>query len=287
MENVTNLVFENRDTLYKKVIDLYTTLLTIKIVDVVDDITNIKQDIEFEVIDSSILEKPAYYVDNLKIRLQSVYNNFGIVIDSECSLDGYILIAELVNKLEYLELESLDFLDYILTSDDQVEDKFIKLLDELYPLSNNVQYLEYIDVSEYLFENIVKTIYENKVLSETVVNTNMVNTMVKALSLDNKVKDTIVFNNVVNGEFNIELSIDKDTDLVIKQIKEIIDLLTIDEVDSEYLAINIFIMLFLYKDESELSYYILNTELSEYIGKLENSNYIKDMLNTYIQKVEV
>ena len=96
--------------------------------------------------------------------------------------------------------------------------KFIKLLDELYPLSNNVQYLEYIDVSEYLFENIVKTIYENKVLSETVVNTNMVNNMVKVLGVDNKVKDTVVFNNVINGELNIENHKDKDNKGAIAQI---------------------------------------------------------------------
>ena len=287
MENITDLVFENRDTLYKKVITLYTTLLTIKIVDVVDDVTNIKQDIEYEVMDSSVLEKSVYYTENLKIKLQDVFNKFGIEIDNNCTLDGYILLVEMINKLETLEKDNLEFIDQILLSDEQLEDKFVKLLDELYPLANNIQYLEYVDVSEYLFENIIRTIYENKQLVEVDVNTNMVNKLVKLLSIEPKVKNTYIFKAVIEGDLNIELSIDTDTDLVIKLITEQIELMGIDETDIEYVIINIFAMLVMYKGDSELSYYLLNSDINTYLNSYKDKQYIINEISTLLQKVEV
>ncbi len=287
MENVSDLVFENREHLYKKVIDLYTTLLAIKIVDVVDDVTNIKEEIEYNVIDSSVLEKTVYYVGNVKIKLQDVYNKFGIEIDNNCSLDGYILIADMINKLETLEKDNLDFLDYLLYTDEQTEDKFIKLLDELYPLSNNIQYIEYIDVSDYLFENIIKVIYDNKTIMDNNINTEMVNKMVKALGINKEIKNTIIFESVLNGELNIVLSIDQDTELVLNQLKEVINILSIDEYTMDDIVLNIFAILYLYKDESELSYYLLNSDLSNYLDKFKDKNIIVVKLNSMIHSTEV
>ena len=117
MQNTLDIVFENREDLYKKVIDLYTLLLSIKVVDVVMDVTNIKQDLEYDIVVNNIEEKVSYYIDNLKYKLSYIYPKFGIVIEPSSSIDTFTLVARLINDLEVKDKDELEFLNNLLVDD--------------------------------------------------------------------------------------------------------------------------------------------------------------------------
>lgn len=274
MPNTLDIVFENREDLYKKVIDLYTLLLSIKVVDVVMDVTNIKQDLEYDIVVNNIEEKVSYYIDNLKYKLSYIYPKFGIVIEPSSSLDTFTLVARLINDLEVKDKDELEFLNNLLVDDGNLEEKFYQLLIELYPIENNTEHMENLDISEYFLEEIVVNIFTLKKQMDT-TNIELINSMVRLLT-NSLVKETLTFKEVMSGELNIVLDLKEDQELVLSIIDEHIKKYLINEVSLDIIVTDIYVTLKLYGDD--ISYYI-NSEILNNTIKGLDVTYIKDMLN--------
>jgi len=267
MYDLEDSIFEHNDMLYQKVIDIYVALLSIKVIDVVDRVTNIKQDINAVVIQEIILEKVTYYVSTLRYSLSELYIIFGVKISPEASLSSFTLMPKLIVDLENADRDRLVFLEYLPNMEGTIEDKFLKLLDELYPAENNMSHIEDIDVSEYFFTNVVMPIYNNKLELGNDINLEMVNILTKLIIVDNNVKDTLIYQSVLKGETFVPLDMSVDTNLIVETLVTSIKSLKIDETLSDRVMLEIATTLYLFKGNTDLMYFI-NTDKLDAVFKL-------------------
>jgi len=275
--NYTQRVFENQDELYSKIIDLYISLLSIETIDVVDKVTNIKQDIENLVYDDDISEKPNVYVYSLKVRLMEVYHMFGVSVDENSDLETYTLIPKLISDIEKMDIEQLYFMEDIYSSDLDTEERFIRMLDILYG-EGNIKYLEFIDVSTYLMDSVLYPIYLNKDAVGKPVNTTLFNSVARLILVNKAVVETVIAKDVMNGDFDIELSLKDDLEIILDLLVTNIRNLKALETTDELMILEIYTTLKLFEcDESSL-YTVSSDSLKTLYNMFSNGDEIKNKL---------
>lgn len=275
IENYTQRVFLNNTELYGKIIELYINLLSVNKVDVVDKVTNIKQDIENLVYDDDITDKVNVYVHCLKVRLSEVYTLFGVNIDETSDMETYTLIPKLITDIEKMDLDQLYFMEDLYSSDLDREERFIRLLDTLYG-ENNIKYLEYIDISDYLLDVIIYNIYKEKDELGKPVNVELFNKMARLL-LDNKeINKTIISKEVFSGEFNIELDLIEDIDVIVDMISDNIDKLILLEREHNILVLEIYTTLKLFENTGSSLYVSSSDTIQSIYNKFDNPLEVKN-----------
>lgn len=183
--------------------------------------------------------------------LNSILIKYGIKVESdEVYTSHYSALFNFIYNMKFIDFH-LEQVELILDGDYHLEDKLFMLFSLIFESPTEI--LEHIDISE-LFIIKVKEFISKSSLKEDNKNIDMILRCFNFISINSIFKNTLLFNNINIGYYNIMLELRKDEELIIKEIKDRIKpYLTSYSYDKLLnLVINEVVMTFLYYNQEDI-----------------------------------
>lgn len=168
------------------------------------------------IINASTDDLYEYYINKYNIILNNILIKYGILVKEYLYLTDYNDIFMFLYNMKYIDFNS-EMVSLIINGDYNKEDKLFLLFDLI--VDEPTTLIEKVETSDLLFIKIADLLENSKSL-ENSSNTDM---LLRAFAINkssSNFKETVLFKDIITGYSNIMLSLLKDKELIIKEIKE-------------------------------------------------------------------
>lgn len=221
----SQLIFIGRDEAYNTIVRIYGKMIASKTVDMFAEVSELKDSLEVEINTSEGNFDAGAYISVFKYRLSELYSRYGVSVDSDAPLAIFESIVDTVLAMESRDLDELEFMSALETSDLLTTEYLIRVTEELFPDKYSlIEIAENVDPSTYYIKLLKQAIASRP--SQRKINLDILNRATMLIPIIPTLATSELFEDILAGVHTTMLDISNvvDRDVIIMEMSSFANL---------------------------------------------------------------